>query len=91
MGKRLRITGTVLRARPLEEKARATRRFAVSVVPLLARGVVRPVIDKIYTMDEVRAAHTRLESNESFGKVVLMISGEKESIATEDTEARRAK
>jgi NADPH:quinone reductase len=77
MGKRLRITGTVLRARSAEEKAQATRRFAVSVVPLLARGVVRPVIDKIYTMDEVRAAHERLESNESFGKVVLMIAGEK--------------
>lgn len=75
MGKRLRINGTVLRARPAEEKARATRRFAVSVVPLLARGVVRPVIDKIHTMNEVREAHARLESNESFGKVVLMISG----------------
>ena len=78
MGKRLRIRGTVLRARSAEEKARATRRFSAHVVPLLARGVVRPVIDKVYTMDEVREAHERLESNVSFGKVVLMISGEKE-------------
>lgn len=76
MGKRLRITGTVLRARSAEEKAAATRRFAVSVVPLLARGVVRPVIDKVYTMDEVRAAHERMESNASFGKIVLMIAGD---------------
>jgi NADPH:quinone reductase len=78
MGKRLRLTGTVLRARTAEEKARATRRFAAHVVPLLARGSVRPVMDQVYAMDEVRAAHERLESNVSFGKVVLMISGEKE-------------
>ena len=73
MSKRLRITGTMLRARSAEEKARATRRFAAHVVPLLARGVVRPVIDRTYRMEEVRAAHERMESNESFGKIVLMI------------------
>jgi NADPH:quinone reductase-like Zn-dependent oxidoreductase len=32
------------------------------------------VIDKIYSMDEVRAAHERMESNESFGKIVLKIA-----------------
>jgi NADPH2:quinone reductase len=73
MHKRLRLTGTVLRARSTEEKARATSRFAAHVVPLLEKGLVRPVIDKVYKMDEVRAAHERLESNESFGKVVLMV------------------
>lgn len=73
MSKRLRLTGTVLRARSTEEKARATGRFATHVVPLLARGVVRPVIDKVYPMAEVSAAHERMESNESFGKIVLMI------------------
>lgn len=73
MGKRLSITGTVLRARSWEEKASATRRFAAHVVPLLARRVVRPVIDKVYPLSEVGAAHERMESNESFGKLVLMI------------------
>jgi putative PIG3 family NAD(P)H quinone oxidoreductase len=73
MGKRLNIRGTVLRARSTEEKARATRRFAAHVVPLLARGVVRPVIDKVYPLSEVGAAHERMESNESFGKIVLVI------------------
>jgi len=71
MRKRLRLTGTVLRARSGEEKARAMRLFAAQVVPLLARGIVRPVIDKIYSMKDVRAAHERMESNESFGKIVL--------------------
>ena len=73
MRKRLRIMGTSLRTRSLEEKATATRLFAQHVVPLLASGAVRPVMDKVFRMEEVRAAHQRIESNESFGKVVLTI------------------
>jgi putative PIG3 family NAD(P)H quinone oxidoreductase len=73
MSKRLRIMGTALRTRSLEEKATATRLFAEHVVPLLASGAVRPVVDKVFQMEEVSAAHQRIESNESFGKVVLMI------------------
>ncbi len=73
MGKRARLMGTVLRARSTEEKATATRLFAAHAVPLLARGIVRPIVDRVYSIDEVRAAHERLESNESFGKVVLTI------------------
>jgi NADPH2:quinone reductase len=73
MSKRLSITGTVLRARTHVEKALATRSFAQHVVPLLARSVVRPVIDEIYPLSEVAAAHARMESNESFGKIVLLL------------------
>jgi len=73
MGKRLRITGTVLRARSAEEKAHAIRRFAAHVVPLLARGLVRPVLDASFALEDVRAAYERLESNATFGKVVLKV------------------
>jgi NADPH:quinone reductase len=73
MSKRLRLMGTALRIRSVEEKATATRLFADHVVPLLRSGAVRPVIDKVFQMEEVRAAHQRIESNESFGKVVLLI------------------
>jgi NADPH:quinone reductase-like Zn-dependent oxidoreductase len=73
MRKRATIVGTVLRARSAEEKATATRLFANHVVPLLAAGTVRPVIDRVYRLDEVREAHARMESNESFGKIVLTI------------------
>ncbi len=72
MRKRLTIIGTVLRARSSEEKATATRLFANHVVPLLADGIVRPVIDKVYKLAEVREAHLRMESNESFGKIILL-------------------
>jgi putative PIG3 family NAD(P)H quinone oxidoreductase len=69
--KRLTIVGTTLRARPIEEKLAATRRFAEQVVPWLARGLVRPVVDSEFAFDEVRQAQARMESNEVFGKVVL--------------------
>ena len=73
MRKRLQIMGTSLRTRSIEEKATATRLFAEQVVPWLANGSVRPVIDSVFEMDQVREAHLRIESNESFGKVVLTI------------------
>jgi putative PIG3 family NAD(P)H quinone oxidoreductase len=71
LGKRLTIRGTVLRARPLEEKIVATRAFAAQVVPLFAQGVVRPVVDRVFPLDQIAAAHRHLESNTTFGKVVL--------------------
>jgi putative PIG3 family NAD(P)H quinone oxidoreductase len=73
MSKRLRLFGTVLRARSSEEKATATRLFAEQVVPLLARGIVKPTIDRVFPLAEIRAAQEYLESNQSFGKVVLEI------------------
>jgi putative PIG3 family NAD(P)H quinone oxidoreductase len=71
MSKRLTIIGTVLRARPLEEKIAATQAFARQVVPLLASGAIKPVIDSDFALAEVQQAHARLESNQTFGKVVL--------------------
>ena len=71
LGKRLRITGTVLRARALEEKIAATRAFAAEVAPLFDRGLLRPVVDSTFDLADIRAAHERLASNETFGKVVL--------------------
>jgi len=73
MSKRLTLRGTVLRARSIEEKATVTRLFAKHVVPLLANGLVKPVIDRTYALEEAREAHARMESNENFGKIVLMI------------------
>ncbi len=73
--KRLTIVGTTLRARPLEEKIAATRRFADQVVPWLERGLVRPVVDSVFPFEDIRAAQQRLESNQVFGKVILKMSG----------------
>ncbi len=71
--KRLTIVGTTLRARPLEEKIAATRQFAEQVVPWLARGTVRPVVDSTFAFKDVHAAQERMESNQVFGKVILRL------------------
>ena len=76
MSKRLRIAGTMLRGRSAEEKAAATRLFAAQVVPLLSDGRLRPVLDSRYALAQVSAAYERLESNETFGKVILVMSDE---------------
>jgi putative PIG3 family NAD(P)H quinone oxidoreductase len=73
MSKRLTIMGTMLRARSEEEKATATRLFAAHVVPLLADGNVHAVVDRTYKMEEVGEAHARMEANENFGKIVLLV------------------
>jgi putative PIG3 family NAD(P)H quinone oxidoreductase len=69
--KRLKIAGTALRSRSLEEKSAAVKAFANDVVPLLANGKLTPNVDRVFPVGEVRAAHEYLESNESFGKIIL--------------------
>ncbi|MFN2476673.1 MAG: NAD(P)H-quinone oxidoreductase [Chthoniobacterales bacterium] len=74
MQKRATIIGSVLRGRSIADKAEATRRFAEDVLPLVSRGVVRPVIEMVYAAEEIRAAHRHLETDTSFGKIVLTFS-----------------
>jgi NADPH2:quinone reductase len=69
--KRLEIRGTLLRARTLEEKATATRAFEKSVLPHVAAGRVRAVVDRSFALAEAAEAHRLMESNANFGKIVL--------------------
>ncbi len=71
--KRLRLIGTVLRARPLEEKIAVTQAFARQVVPLIERGVVRAVIDRVFDLEAAAEAHRYMESNANIGKIVLRV------------------
>ena len=71
LGKRLQVTGTVLRARDDAEKAQATDAFTAAVVPLLATGEVAPVIDAVVPLAEAASAYAMLASDATFGKVVL--------------------
>ena len=71
--KRLSLVGTTLRARPIEEKIAVIRLFASQVLPWLEKGLVRPVVDSMFPFEEVKAAQTRLESNEGLGKVILQL------------------
>ena len=71
LSKRLKIIGTVLRSRPTDEKAEANQKFIAEVLPLLESGKVVPNIDRVFKIEEIQKAHEYLESNESFGKVIL--------------------
>lgn len=73
MQKRATLVGTTLRGRSDEEKASAVSLFAKQVVPLLQSGEIVPVIDSVYKLEDVREAHQRMEANENFGKIVLVI------------------
>jgi putative PIG3 family NAD(P)H quinone oxidoreductase len=69
--KRAKVIGTALRGRSVDEKSAAIKAFADDILPLLASGRIKPNVDRVFDFREVRAAHDYLESNESFGKVVL--------------------
>lgn len=73
MGKRIQIRGCTLRTRTLEEKLAVTRRFATQVVPLLARGIVKPIIEQVYPLAEIAEAHHAMAENKNFGKLILRV------------------
>ena len=73
MGKRISMRGVTLRTRTLEEKLTVTRRFATHVLPLLASGKVHPVIERVYPIEEIAAAHTAMGENRNFGKLVISV------------------
>ncbi len=73
MGKRISMRGVTLRTRTLEEKLAVTRRFATGVLPLLANGKVKPVIDQVYPLEQIAEAHRAMGENRNFGKLVVRI------------------
>jgi len=71
MRKRITIVGTTLRARSAEEKMAVARDFSERIVPLFDAGRLKPVVDRVFSFEEIRAAHELMESNKTFGKIVL--------------------
>lgn len=71
MVRRARLIGTVLRGRPLEEKAAAVQGFAREVVPQLASGRIVPLVDRVFPASEATAAFDRLQEPGKLGKVLL--------------------
>jgi NADPH:quinone reductase-like Zn-dependent oxidoreductase len=71
MGKRARIMGTVLRARPLEQKAAAVQAFAHEVVPHLADGGMRAIVDRVFPAEQAPDAFDHMAGSGKFGKVLL--------------------
>ena len=67
----LRIRGTVLRPRPVEEKIRLNQEFRRRILPCFENGALAPIVDRVFPLEEAFAAHAFMESNGNFGKIVL--------------------
>ena len=74
MMKRLTITGSTLRARPVAHKAPIARALREIVWPLLASGAIQPMIDRVFPLTEAAAAHALMESNRHVGKLLLQVA-----------------
>ena len=73
MLKRQRIIGSVLRARPVAEKARITAAFRDQVLPRFESGELKPVIDTVLPLAEAGRAHKLMAANANTGKLVLQV------------------
>jgi putative PIG3 family NAD(P)H quinone oxidoreductase len=69
--KRVTLTGSTLRARPVALKAQLAEALAEHVLPLLAAGRARPLIDSVFPFDRVAEAHARMDAGHHIGKIVL--------------------
>jgi NADPH2:quinone reductase len=73
MLKRLTHTGSTLRARSVPDKAAIARAVEERVLPLIAAGKVKPLIDSTFPLKEAAAAHARMEASTHIGKIVLVV------------------
>lgn len=71
--KRLSVFASTLRSRSIDYKVQLTRRFEAEVLPLFSDGTLAPVVDSVFALEDVRAAHERMEANLNAGKIVLKV------------------
>lgn len=71
--KRVTLTGSTLRARPIEMKARLAAALQANVLPLLSKADTRPLIDSTFAFDKVADAHARMDGGSHKGKIVLVM------------------
>ena len=74
MVKRQQIIGSVLRSRPVPEKAEIVAEFTKRALPKFADRTIVPIIEKVFTIDEVVSAHRMMEEDTHFGKIVLRVA-----------------
>ena len=74
MPKRASITGTLLRSRPKEEKIAVSRAVADALLPDFDAGVLKPIIDTRFSLDQIVDAHRHMETNANIGKIVVTVA-----------------
>lgn len=75
MQKRLRLSGSTMKARSFDEKARLARSLRDKIWPLLENGAIKPVIDRVFPLSEAAAAHAHMEAGAHTGKILLKTPG----------------
>ena len=71
MQKRLRVHGTVMRSRPLIDRAEITRDYQQHLEPAIVNGDMKPVIDSVFPLSKAAEAHAYMQENQNFGKILL--------------------
>jgi len=74
MVKRQQIIGSVLRSRPVKDKAAIVAEFSKTALPKFADRTIVPLIEKVFPLDQVVEAHRMMEEDQHFGKIVLQIA-----------------
>ena len=73
MQKRLTLSGSTLRPRPVEFKGAVAKSLRERIWPLIEAGKIKPVIYKTFPLADAREAHKLMESSQHIGKIVLTI------------------
>ncbi len=74
MVKRQHVIGSVLRSRPVADKAEIVAEFTKTALPLFANRTIVPIVEKVFPLDEVVQAHRMMEEDRHFGKIVLRVA-----------------
>jgi len=69
--RRLTIKGTTLRARSLDYKVRLTQDINNNLIPLFEKGLIKPIISKVFDWNKAKDAHDFMEANKNIGKIIM--------------------
>lgn len=73
MTKRIQLTGTLLSPRSDQYKANLTNEFVDRVLPFFTNEKIQPIIDRVFSFEDIQEAHKRMENNENIGKIILRV------------------
>jgi NADPH2:quinone reductase len=88
--KRLVLTGSTLRGRSVEEKAALTQTLEERIWPQINEGKIKPVIDRVFPLEQVRQAHAWMESGRHIGKIVLALRSFRSVVIPAPAEAQES-
>lgn len=74
MRKRIILTGSTMKSRSFEEKKRLAASLKEEIWPLIERGEITPLVDRVFALEEAAAAHKYMENGRHIGKIVLKIA-----------------